>query len=86
MWFERNAKGSGLLDPVLEKWREQYVTDEVSGRHHHQVGVGKAATASERDKTPTGITGASETAGVPQYSAGTGHLEQALKLLGPTTP
>jgi hypothetical protein len=73
-WFDDNANGL-LAAPVMKKWRDQYVTEEVTGSHHFQVGVGKVAGKTERDTVAPGT--------VPQYTAGTGHLEQALKLLGP---
>jgi hypothetical protein len=84
-WFEDNAEGI-VSAAILTKWKAQYVTTEVSGSHHRQVGVGEAAGKTERDTAPEGMTGPSEKAGVPQYTAGTGHLEQALKLLGPAGP
>jgi hypothetical protein len=76
-WFEDNAQGL-LPDAVMTKWRGQYATEEVTGSHHYQVGVGKAAGTTERDTVSPGT--------VPQYTAGTGHLEQALKQLGPVPP
>jgi hypothetical protein len=65
-WFKDNA--TGPLAPYAGKWREQYVTEKVSGSHHHQIGARHPADATERDK-----------AGVPKYTPGTGNLEKALK-------
>ena len=64
-WFTANAVGK--LAPLAAAWRAQYVTEKVSGSHHHQIGTG-VATPSGRDS-----------AGVPQYTKGTGHLEKALR-------
>jgi hypothetical protein len=51
-----------------DAYQKKYVTEKVSGSHHHQIGARHPADATERDK-----------AGVPKYTPGTGNLEKALK-------
>jgi hypothetical protein len=72
-WFKKNVPAA--LAGVAATWKAQYVTVKVSGSHHHQIGVGKAAGEDERDS-----------AGVPLYEPGTGHLEQGLSGLPEDAP
>jgi hypothetical protein len=79
-WFNDHAKDK-LGGAVGIQWSKQYATENVTGGHHHQIGTGAVAGPGDREKTPAGITGPSEKAGVPKYTPGTGHLEQSLRML-----
>ncbi len=52
--------------------------------HEQTVGTGKSPEGAKESRlaAPSGLTGASKTAGVPDYKGG-GHLEQGLKKLYP---
>jgi hypothetical protein len=76
-WFKDNA--TGPLAPFAATWSGQYVTEKVSGSHHHQIGARHVAGDNERDKAQSGLTGPSKDAGVPKYTPGTGNLEKGLK-------
>ena len=48
-WFNDNA--TGPLAPYAATWSGQYVTEKVSGSHHHQIGarhVGGDRTSATR--------------------------------------
>jgi hypothetical protein len=81
-WFDTEGKALGTHATLLA---EQYVVEKVSGGHEQTVGTGftPEGDKSARGAAPTGVTGASKKAGVPDYVKGKGHLEQGLSKLGP---
>jgi hypothetical protein len=84
-WFD--TKGKKLDSAVAAKLKEQYKIEHVGGSHEYTVGTGQTAEqeGKKRLKAPTGVTGPSETAGVPDYSGG-GHLHESLAQLPKDAP
>lgn len=84
-WFRAHRTALGTLEAPL---RDQYRVEPVSGSHDYTVGTGRQAAATDRNTnittSPTTLPGAS-TPDVPNYTAGTGHLDQALGRLFPET-
>ena len=80
-WFDTRKPDAAYAD----KLREQYVVEgPVAGGHEQTVGTGSSPekAGEKRLPAPSGLTGASKTAGVPDYKGG-GHLEQGLRKLYP---
>jgi hypothetical protein len=80
-WFATRKPDAAYAD----KLREQYVVEgPVAGGHEQTVGTGASPEAAKekREPAPSGLTGASQRAGVPGYTGG-GHLEQGLEKLYP---